>query len=70
MDRLIKTDADGFVRDTQSNAVINTNVEALSQYKRERAERLRADQLEQEVMSLKQDVTDIKHMLQQICERL
>lgn len=67
---LIKTDADGFVRDPNSTAIINTNREGMSQYKQQRAERLARAQLSDEVDGLKRDVQDIKNMLQEICKRL
>lgn len=70
MTEYFKTDADGFARDPRSKAIINTNKQSMAQYKQQRAERLARESLSDEVNSLKQDVQDIKNMLQEICKRL
>lgn len=67
---LIKTDVEGFYRDTNTNAVINTNVEKINQYKRQREEKLRMDAVIQDVESLKQDIGEIKALLLQLSKRL
>lgn len=74
---LLKTDLDGFSRDTQSKAVINTNVEQIRKYKQEREERIklqtvaeRQTHLTEEIDTIKQDLNDIKSLLQEISKRL
>lgn len=67
---LVKTDLDGFYRDTTTNAVINTNVEKINQYKKQREEKIRMDSVIQEVESLRHDINEIKSMLLHISKRL
>ena len=65
---LVKTDLDGFSRDLDSNAIINTNVEKMEQYKRQRAERLKLQQTSVEVEELRQDVAEIKALLLELLQ--
>ena len=66
---LIKTEHPGFVRDTESQAVINTDVEAYKNYKLLRDEKLKVRQLSNEVESIKQDVQEIKHLLKMLVKQ-
>lgn len=66
---LIKTEHPGFVRDTESKAVINTDVEAYKNYKLLRDEKLKVRQLSNEVESIKQDVQEIKHLLKMLVKQ-
>jgi hypothetical protein len=61
---LLKTNLDDFYRDTQSNAVINTNVEKIKQYKQQRESLIKMQNLVSDVDTLKQDMSEIKSMLQ------
>ena len=68
---------DGFYRDPGSKAIINTNVERIAAYKKQREERLRIhgvaaeqERLAVEVQEIKQDLNDIKSILQEISKRL
>ena len=51
------------VRDEKSNAILNTDVQSLNKYKAERAFR-------QKVERLSKDVSDLKEMLEKVCEKL
>ena len=66
---LIKTDLDGFYRDTNSNAVINTNVEKVNQYKQQREERIKLHNVISDVESLKSDISEIKQLLINLSKR-
>ena len=61
-----------FVRDTLSKAVLNTDVNALEQYKFARDQRLQEQNILQECVSnidvLKKDIQDIKNLLLKISE--
>lgn len=61
---LVKTNLDDFYRDTQSNAIINTNVEKIRQYKQQRESLMKVQSLASDVETLKQDMSEIKSMLQ------
>lgn len=61
---LVKTDYDDFYRDTQTNAIINTNVEKIRQYKQQRESLMKMQNLVSDVEMLKQDMSEIKSMLQ------
>lgn len=59
---------DGFIRSEQNpGAIVNTDMTALQAYKRQReAARLK----EQEINTLKNDVTELKSMISQLLEKL
>jgi len=62
-----------FVRDTLSKAVLNTDVNALEQYKITRDQRLQEQNILQncvdDISSLKDDMTEIKNLLLKISEK-
>tara|TARA_B100000929_G_scaffold241555_1_gene198841 strand:+ start:701 stop:904 length:204 start_codon:yes stop_codon:yes gene_type:complete len=62
-----------FVRDTLSKAVLNTDVNALEQYKMARDQRLQEQTTLQhcvdDISSLKDDMTEIKNLLLKISEK-
>ena len=66
---LVKTDLEGFVRDTASNAVINTNVERMNLYKQQREERIKMQEVVRDVEALKHDIGEIKDMLIALTKR-
>lgn len=69
-DRYIKTEHDGYVYDTHTRAIINRNINEYTTYKKEVQDFKKMKTLEQEVSSLKSDITDIKTMLSQILGRI
>ena len=56
-----------FIRDNNSNAVLNTNINALEQYKISRNQRLQEKEVLQncvvDINTLKEDMRDIKNLL-------
>ena len=62
-----------FVRDTLSKAVLNTDVNALEQYRFARDQRLQEQNILQncvdDISSLKDDMTEIKNLLLKISEK-
>lgn len=58
-----KTEREGFLRDDNNHALINTNVSAYKQYINQRESQNKVRSLESEVDSLKDDISDIKQML-------
>ena len=62
----IATEEKNLVRDTNSQAVINTDRTAFKMYKAKREHDKKANALVQEVTDLKQDMHEIKEMLHSI----
>lgn len=62
----IKNEND-FVRDSDSNAVINTNVDSYNAYKRKRQKQ---QQHFEELQEIREDVRQLKEMLQQMIRGL
>lgn len=65
--RIVKIeDEETLVRDTHTNAVLNTDLSSLAKYKlkREKDRKMRSD-----IDNLKSDMTEIKQMLQQLVSR-
>ncbi|MDP6585424.1 MAG: hypothetical protein QF535_12275 [Anaerolineales bacterium] len=61
-----KTDLPGYVKDTESKAVINTNIKALEAYKKKRNNRKEQDQIAEDIKEMKSDIGDIKRILQEM----
>jgi len=59
-----KTEHEGFVRDSNNQALLNTNADAYSRYKERRQLQHDNAQLKEEIDSLKGDVSSIKRMLE------
>jgi hypothetical protein len=59
-------DNERLLRDTKTNAVLNTDLTALERYK---IRREKDRQKEQELETLKNDVSEIKQLLQQLVNR-
>ena len=62
----VATEEKKLVRDTNSQAVINTDRTAFSMYKAKREHDKKANDLQKEVTDLKQDMQEIKNMLHNI----
>ena len=62
-----------FIRDKSSNAVLNTDMNALEKYKFARTQRLQEQEVLQkcvdDISSLKDDMVEIKNLLQKISEK-
>lgn len=65
----VKTTADNIVRDTSNHALLNTDKQAYLMYKRQRKDEMSVHALQNEVGQLKDDIADIKNMLQQLLSR-
>lgn len=66
MKEMVKTNDPLLVRDKDTNAIINIDNIGFETYMKERERILRLDAVSVEVTSLKQDMTHIKQMLQQL----
>ena len=66
MNKLKIKDHDDLVRDVESNAVINTNQTALENYRNKRKAKR---EMINDVTNLKNDVQEIKELLQQLLEK-
>ena len=66
MKEMVKTNDPLLVRDKDTNAIINIDNIGFETYMKERERILRLDAVSVEVTSLKQDMTQIKQMLQQL----
>ena len=66
MNQYVKTVEPNLVRDTASNAILNTDVESLEAYKKLRNRAIRSDTLVEDVDNLKRDLTEIKSLLAQL----
>ena len=67
--RYIKTDEENFIRDRKTTAVLNTDIEALAAYKKERERRVRVESVVEEVESIKNDLSQIKELLSTLVNR-
>lgn len=66
---MIKTDDGSFNRDSGNHALINTNAEAYSLYKQQRAQQKNHNDLQGQIDNLKGDLDDIKSMLSVLIRR-
>lgn len=65
--RIVKIeDEETLVRDTHTNAVLNTDMSSLAKYKLKRE---KDRQMKSDIDNLKSDMTEIKQMLQQLVSR-
>jgi hypothetical protein len=67
--RYVKTDAENFIRDRKNAAVLNTDLDSLAAYKKERERILRADSIVEDVNSLKKEFSEIKDLLLQLVNK-
>lgn len=63
--KIIKED-NSLVRDEETNAVLNTNTNALEAYKLQRDKQRKVENVVSDVENLKNDLKDIKNMLEKI----
>lgn len=64
--KLIKTAIPDFSRDTNTFALINTNVAAYNQYKLQRDNRNKIIKQEKEIENLSSEVTQLKDLVKQL----
>jgi hypothetical protein len=65
---MIQTTDANFVRDTETNAVINTNTTAYMLYKQQRERARTVDSLAAEVNELRSDISEIKQLLRMLTQ--
>ena len=58
-----------YIRDATSNAIINTDIEGLRRYKARKAESKRILNLKNEVDSIKDEMSEIKHLLTKLVDK-
>lgn len=63
---LQKTEDSNFYRDTDTQAVINTNVAAYNQYKRQRQTAKSIEQYQQQVSHLTDEIAELKSLIKTI----
>jgi hypothetical protein len=68
-DKMKIVDNEDLVRDAKSNAVLNTDLDALDKYKKRRAREKQVNKVVEEVDSLRQEMTEIKSLLMQLVQR-
>lgn len=66
---IVKTTDENFSRDISSKALINTNRNALDDYKLKRKQTQRLDQLESEVKEMKHTLVNIESLLTELLNR-
>jgi hypothetical protein len=66
-DKLIIEDDETLVRDVKTNAVLNTDLTSLQAY---RAQRNKLRQKDEEVKSLREEIDEIKSILQLLVEKI
>ena len=66
-------DKDGLVRDTETKAILNTNTDAYNEYVRNYMSKLKENKkikdLENEIVSVKNDLEEIKMLLRGLSEK-
>jgi len=69
MKEYIKIDSDpNYVKDSESSAIINTNLSSLYTYKQQRKNVLKLNNTEERINSLEQKMNGVYNMLSQILE--
>jgi len=68
-DHLLQSDHKDYVRDTNSNALLNTNTKALAEYRARKKAANRLDTLEKDLNNVKQDINEIKSLLLKLLEK-
>lgn len=68
MGELVKTNIPGYMKDTETHAVINTNESEYLKYKEEVKRALEIKKMGDELNNLKTEMTEIKDMLKTIAQ--
>ena len=63
-------DAPGYVRDTTTTAVLNTDNSALQLYKKKREKQHEMKAAVDDINTMKQDINDLKTLMQRILEKI
>lgn len=65
-----KTEIPDLLRDKETNALINTNVEALMAYKSKKQQLLEMIETKNKVNRLENEMAEIKNLLQKLVEKI
>lgn len=63
---LLKTNVPGFYKDSETNAIINTNTDDYENFKNQRVKMKDYDNLKTKVNNIEHELSDIKSLLLQI----
>jgi hypothetical protein len=69
MNKYVKTEVDGLVKDITSGAILNVDNSALDAYRRQKMAVESAKTANERISKLEDDIGDIKEMLQQLLKR-
>ena len=69
MNKYLKTEVDGLVKDINSGAILNVDNTALEAYRRQKLAIESAKTANEKISKLENDIGDIKEMLQQLLKR-
>jgi hypothetical protein len=69
MNKYVKTEVDGLVKDINSGAILNVDNSALDAYRRQKMAVESAKTANDRITKLENDIGDIKEMLQQLLKR-
>lgn len=69
MNKYVKTEVDGLVKDINSGAILNVDNSALDAYRRQKMAVESAKTANERISKLENDIGDIKEMLQQLLKR-
>ncbi len=61
---VVKTNADGYVKDTKTNTVINNNVGELARFQQQRAKAKELSKIKQDLAALQIEVAQLKDLVQ------
>lgn len=63
-------DAPGLVRDMQTQAVLNTDNNALEAYRRKRNKQQEMDEVVSDINNMKSDIDQIKSLMQRLLDKI
>jgi len=63
-------DNPNLVRDTRSQAVLNSDVDGLAAYKKRREKQHQMESAADDINTMKQDINDLKTLMQRILEKI
>lgn len=69
MNKYVKTDVEGLVKDITSGAILNVDNDKLEAYRKAKQNASKADLANERLNKVENDIDDIKQMLQQLLKR-
>ena len=69
MDKYVKTDVEGLVKDQYTGAVLSVDNQKLEAYKKQKRAAVKAAQVGDRLDKVENDIGEIKQMLQQLLKR-